>query len=108
MLPKYVKTYSERYKAANTAMMQLGAEFIQWEKNGSKGTFKPSNEKVALKALQALLEAVKKMPYYTDKISLVQSKKYDAAVFAADGGALHETAVVEQLLKQLPALPASV
>lgn len=107
VLPGYVGTYPARYKAANGAMMQLGAEFIQWEKNGSNGKFKPSGEKAALKALTDLLEAVKKMPYYTDKITSVQAKTFDQTVYAATGGVWNKK-TVEGLLKQVAELPASV
>jgi hypothetical protein len=107
MLPTYVKTYAARYNAANTAMMQLGADFIHWEKNGSNGKFKASNEKVALKALTDLNEAVKKMPYYTDKVTLPEAKTFDQTVYAATGG-LWNKKTVEGLMKQVSELPATV
>lgn len=108
MLPGYVSTYPRRHKAANDAMFLAGAEFIKWGKDGKPPKdFKPSNAKTAVKALTDLLEAVKKMPYYTDKITSAQAKTFDQTVYAASAGKWNKT-TIEGLMKQVADLPGTL
>lgn len=103
--------YAARLKAANTAMMQTGADFVHWEKaTGGKGRFTPSNEKIVGKALEELMFSVDKMPYYTDKISLADAKKFHGAAYNAASGAdaAFSKPTMNALLKMIPALPSAV
>jgi hypothetical protein len=106
-LPTYVNAYQQRRNKASEVMMQLGAEFIKWEKDGSNGKFKPTVEKEAVKALTDLVECVKKMPYYTDKITVGQAKTFDQTVYSASSG-LWNKPTVDGLMKQVAELPGSV
>jgi hypothetical protein len=106
-LPTYVNAYKQRRNKAAEVMTQLGAEFIKWEKAGSNGKFKPTGEKPAVKALTDLVECVKKMPYYTDKITPGDAKKFDQTVYSASSG-LWNKPTVDGLMKQVAELPGSV
>src|SRR3954447_8287798 len=68
-LAAVVKTYTAKHTPAIDAVRQLGAEFIQWERDGSQSKFKPTNADAAGKTLTAFVDVVKKIPFYTDKIS---------------------------------------
>lgn len=102
---------AHRYQALHTAatneVRQLGAEFIHWRGAGARGTFRPSNEKAANTVLGQFVDVVRKMPYYTDKITKGEVRTFDKTVYAASGGAWSRP-TVEGLMKQMASFPGSV
>lgn len=102
-----VQAYSAKHTAATNEVRQLGAEFIHWEGDGANGTFKPSNEKAAVKALTEFVDIVKKMPFYTDKVTKAAAKTFDQTVYAASAGNWNKP-TVEGLMNQLAHFRGSV
>jgi hypothetical protein len=102
-----VKLYPQRHAKAVAEMQKVGAEFIRWEKQGSTGSFKPTNAKDAGKALEQFQGPLSYIPYYSDKIKRTDVKAFDGCVMTAAGG-LWNKPTVEGIMRILPTFPASL
>ena len=101
-----VAEYPKAHKDAVHEMQTVGAEFIQWEKAGSKGAFKPSNGKRAEAALVELVNPLRAACYDTDKVKKAVGDRYDHVVQGIDAGWSKQK--VEWILDTLSHLPATL
>ena len=104
---KALQLYPQRHATVIAEMQKVGAEFLQWEKQGAHGSFKPSNAKEAGKALEQFQGPLAYVPYSSDKIKRADVKSFDGAVMTAAGGTWNKP-TVEGLLRLLPKFPATV
>jgi len=110
---KHVNSAAARvsdYPAAHTKavheMQRVGAEFIQWEKAGSTGAFKPTNGKAAEAALVAFINPLRAATYDTDKVKKAVGDRYDHVVQGIDAGWTKQK--VEWIIDALAHLPATI
>jgi len=99
-----VREYPEAHKKAVNEMQRVGAEFIQWEKAGATGSFKPTNGKAAEKALVEFINPLRAASYATDKVKKAVGDRYDHVVQGIDAGWTKQK--IEWVIDTLSHLPA--
>jgi len=103
-----VPTYSKVREEASTQLLIAGAEFQHWQKAGSQGKFKPSNENVLLAKLKAFNDACLVLIYYTDKINEADSKTFDRTYYFVTGGGAWNSPTVSKLIELAKKSPNSI